>query len=264
MVGELRRQLHIQTTKKIKEPNLQFINALFDDYSRKARLYPAFLAMLPPFAILAGYTDWLEVDLSNVAWMVFAAAGLFLLADLTRQRGKAIERELLKEWGGYPSQTLLRHSDPTFDRHTTDRFHRAAERICKNVLLPNEDDELADGREADQIYKSVNSVLLPLTHDKVKFPIVYKENVTYGFRRNMLGLKPVAVTISVLSIIALLAMEFDTLLTAQVPNEAGMVAFGISLVSLVCWIFLVNKETVRNAAHDYGRQMLLTLDVVSE
>jgi hypothetical protein len=250
--------------KKAKEIKLQLIDSIFDDYSRKARLYPAFLALLPPFVILAGYTDWLEPDVSNVAWMLFAAAGLFLLADLTRQRGKSIERRLLSEWGGYPSQTLLRHSDPTFDKYTTDRLHRAAEQICKNVKLPNKAEEEAAGLEADEVYKSVNSVLLPLTHDKVKFPIIYKENVTYGFRRNMLGLKPVSITIALLSIAFILAAEADKLQSVKLPDEAGLISLCVSFVALLCWVFFVSKDHVRTAAHDYGRQMLLTLDVVKK
>jgi hypothetical protein len=239
---------------------MQLLDNLFDDYSRKARLYPAFLTLLPLFVLAAAYTDWLKFDFSNVAWMIFAAAGLFFLSDFSRQRGKAVEQKLLQSWGGFPSQTLLRHTDPTFDHHTTDRYHRCAERIAEGLVLPTPSQEKESPAEADELYKSVSHSLLPLTRDKAQFSILYKENVTYGFRRNLFGLKSIAIILSVAAIIIVAVLEMDRLILLKMPSERGNVALAASTLTLVCWCFLVTKKSVRTAAHDYGRQLLMSLE----
>ena len=36
-----------------------------------------------------------------------------------------------------------------------------------------------------------------------KFPLVYEENCNYGFRRNMFGLRPIGIAVSVIAAVAL-------------------------------------------------------------
>ena len=58
-----------------------FLQNVLDPYSRRARLYPAFLALLPVFVTIAVYTEWLEINFSSAIWAFVAAAALFFMAD---------------------------------------------------------------------------------------------------------------------------------------------------------------------------------------
>jgi hypothetical protein len=82
---------------------------LFDHYSFRARLQPAFLALLP---IAIGVMAWAPPGAKWMTsiWSLLSAAGFtLLLANMARNRGKGIERELWKSWGGAPTTQLFRH-----------------------------------------------------------------------------------------------------------------------------------------------------------
>src|SRR5437867_453085 len=81
-----------------------------DAYSMRARIQPALLVALPvALAILV--IDPSHVLIGNVAWTVAAwAGGTALVAQLARDRGKAGEAGLFREWGGKPTAVALRHA----------------------------------------------------------------------------------------------------------------------------------------------------------
>jgi hypothetical protein len=88
------------------------IEKLFDHHSFRARLQPAFLALLP---IAIGAFAWAQPDAKwlTAIWGVLLSAGFtFLLANVARNWGKSIEPKLWNSWGGAPTTQLLRHSGP--------------------------------------------------------------------------------------------------------------------------------------------------------
>ena len=199
-----------------------------DPYERKARLYPALLAALPVIVFVSIYTEWFTFDIKNALYITIVAAGLFWLSGKTRNLGKAVENRLVAKWGGMPSVTLLRHRDSVLDRYTTERYHKAAAGLA-DIPLPDHAEEEIDPTDADERYRAVTSALLSKTRDVNEYPLLFKENINYGFWRNLRGVKPIGCAFSVT--IVVLGLWFDRALVSnlQLPDgaEFAVAASGI-------------------------------------
>ena len=235
---------------------------IFDAYTRKARLYPAFLALLPVMTVIAAYTDWGNLEPASALWLIVIFAALHFLSDFTRQLGKTVEKKLLAEWGGFPSKTLLRHGDENIDPVTTQRYHRAAERLIEGVTMPTAEEEQADRKRSDDAYNTVTQFLLPRTRDTATYGLLLKENINYGFRRNMLGLRSIAIFILIASAVFVIWQAWAAIEILAIPNQRELTLLIGAVVLLFAWIFLVTKDRVRAAGVDYAKQLLMCLDTL--
>ena len=178
---------------------LDIFSALMDSYDRKARLNPVLLAIIPPVGVLVGlYAVRLQAQTALVG--LLATFGIFyLLTSICRNLGKRLENSLYKSWGGKPTTQLLRHRDNTIDPITKKRYHTFLSQKIK-TKFPTEDQELKKQNMADNVYSSAIEWLLGQTRDKKKFNLLFLENISYGFSRNCLGIKYIAISIALLSI----------------------------------------------------------------
>lgn len=243
----------------------------FDGYNRTARLYPALLTLAPivltvalakPDAISAGI-----VQATVSAVVVFG--GTYLLASVARSRGKIREQKLLKLWGGWATTILLRHSDSTIDPETKARYHRLLEALTGKPL-PTRGEELLDTEGCDHRYRAATTQLMEARRDS-KYKLVHAENASYGFRRNLLGLRPVGIAICLCAmLIAFIAWQVvvegdGKLLLAMadwdrpVPMNL-LVAFILDFVFALLWLLLVTPSFVRQAANEYALALFRTLD----
>jgi len=230
-----------------------------DPYERKARLYPALLALLPVIILIALYTNWLTFDVENALYIAVAAAGLFWLAGKTRDLGKDVENRLVTKWEGMPSVTLLRHRDSVLDRYTTERYHKAAA-VLADVSLPNLTEEENDPADADERYRAVTSALLSKTRDTSEYSLLFKENINYGFWRNLRGVKPIACALAIGLVVFGLWVDRVLVYDLQ-PPEGTELAVAISgIMLLFAWITTVTDGAVRRAAQNYAQRLLEALD----
>jgi hypothetical protein len=75
-----------------------------------------------------------------------------LLAHFSRYRGRIVETTLLLTWGGLPTTAFLRHSDPTLDEHTKDRYHRFLGENITGLTISTKQDEADNPVAADAKY----------------------------------------------------------------------------------------------------------------
>ena len=115
---------------------------------------------------------------------------IYAAASIARGRGKLLEESLVKEWGGLPTTILLRHSDDFFDSGTKKRYHYDAQARL-GIQMPTAAEESLDPIAADDVYRSVARRLRELTREDKK--LLLKENIAYGFHRNMLAMKGVGI-----------------------------------------------------------------------
>jgi hypothetical protein len=159
-----------------------------DAYTLRARLFPAILAVAPALAALALLISWDKIALSNV----IATAGLlvlvFALADFARKLGLRVEPKLYVEMGGKPSVVMFRRSDTSIEEPTKERYRAFIAAKIKEPV-PTAGQEEADRAAADTFYDACGTWLRANTRDAKKFPLLFAENVGYGFRRNLFGLK---------------------------------------------------------------------------
>ena len=241
-----------------------------DPYERQARLWPALLAFLP--IILTTYLLYgpkLSV-LTNGAVVIASCGGLYLLANICRERGKRLEPKLFENWGGKPSTQLLRHRDKTIEGVTKHRYHAFLSRKI-NVAFPDEAQESSDSKAADEVYQSGVRWLLNQTRDTEKFGLLFQENITYGFRRNALGLRPVSLSVAIAAMAWVLVVQgvisfsstrpLNLQMFSATPAEA-IVSLLAAVVMFVVWYLVFTESSVRAAAFTYAETLLRACDAL--
>jgi hypothetical protein len=233
---------------------------LFDAYSLRARLFPAIIAVAPALAALALLISWKSFGLSNLVATLGLLVLMFAIADLSRSRGKAIEGKLYAEYGGMPSITLFRRNDMTLDAGSKDRYREfLAGKL--GVTVPTVHEENTDQGATDAFYGQCGNWLRQNTRDTKKFSILFSENVTYGFRRNLLGVKVLALCLNVIivALCAFILWRTSWAIDTPMGNKATVVL--VVAVAHASYMFLaVSRATVWDAAKAYGRELILSTE----
>jgi hypothetical protein len=243
-----------------------------DPYDRQARLYPALLCLLPLLALVALLYAPNVSALTGVVTIAVSCGGLFLMTNICREMGKRLEDRLYREWGGKPTTQLLRHRDGIIDSVTKRRYHAfLAAKI--NAIFPDAEQEKSDPAKADETYQSGARWLLDQTRPDggKKFDLLFRDNVTYGFRRNALGTQPFGLIIAIASLLWVLAKENVISVTAgklvdlaalgRLPAPA-VASLAVSVVMLLAWLFFFTKSSLRTAAFTYAETLLRTCDTL--
>ena len=235
---------------------------LSDEYSRNARLKPALLVGLPVAFLAATYGLKFTVLLGAMYGPLAAAGVTFLLAQLSRDFGVWRQARLFKNWGGKPSVLKLRHCDPSLNRIMRARYHaRAAELLGRP--MPSAAEESADPEAADSIYDAFCALLLERTRDTKVFRLLFQELMNYGFRRNLLGMKPIGLSLC----LACLAVQAVSVvhafrLTGHV-EILGALFLGVEAFLLLCWVSVIRPDWVRRAADAYAERLLSASEQLS-
>lgn len=254
----------ISVTQMLTKAIAQFT----DPYERQARLYPALIA-LSPLVVLVLSLYGAQLSVLGSAMSALAMCGvLFLFSDFARRKGKAKEFNLWKKWGGKPSTQLLRHADPTFDATSIKRYHAVLAKMT-GLDFPSPEAELANPREADDIYTSAGNMLRELARDTKKFNLLFKDNISYGFRRNGLGLKPIGIVVCLTCLfwivvrhgVGVWATRFHEATDVESFFKADEVAsFFVSIAMLFMWLFYFTEKSVRDAAFSYAEKLVLVCE----
>lgn len=224
---------------------------LFDHYTRNARLIPSLLVLLPAVVAVFVTLPTLQNLLGGlVSVAVYCGAGR-LLAEIGREQGKRKETELFTLWGGTPTTRMLRHRDAP-NAVTLARIHRKLAAITEEPL-PSAGDERSDPTRADAAYEAAVKVLRERSRDRVEFPLVFKENVSYGFRRNLWGMKPIGLAVSLGSAVA---CGWATWRTWPQDATAAIAGAVVAVLFLVFWIMVATPDWVRTPAEAYAERLL--------
>lgn len=230
-----------------------------DLYRARAQLAPAFLVLLPLVASVLAWFPSVGNVLEVVLGVAIAAGGTFFLAQIGRDAGRRKETRLFASWGGKPTTAMLRHSDGTLDAVTKARYHTVLGILVPRIDMPDSASEVDAPKAADEVYDSAVQWLLARTRSTERYRLVFQENVNYGFRRNLWGLKGMGILVSVLAALGNLAV----LLYVEPVGDAliaAVTATAIAGALLLAWVFLVRNAWVRTAAFAYARALLQSCD----
>ena len=239
-----------------------------DAYDRKARLQPALWTAL---SVLVAALLLLPSE--TMAWRLLLgfltyAGGATVLVQHVRNRGKSVEPALFDLWDGKPSVAMLRHRDSRLNTAAKLRYHAFLQSRIPGLKFPSQADEQSCPREADETYESAGVWLRAQTRDSSRFPMVFQENVNYGFRRNLWAMRPTALGIDVLTFLlfALYAASvWQGSMHATLARLSPEVIACAALVgghALVC-LFGIRPNAVRVVAEEYARQLLSACDVLA-
>jgi hypothetical protein len=183
------------------------------------------------------------------------------LASVTRGRGKQLQKSLLAEWGGLPTTIALRHRETSaLDGVSKQRYH-AMVGTKLQIAMPTAQEERADPGRADDVYNGVAKRLRELTRNNKG--LLFKENIAFGFHRNMLAMKPVGVVTSLMGIaygliiakvLQLSPPQFAPINLAD-PGLAATLTLLVSLALLAAWLLYFNKKAVLQVGFAYAEQL---------
>lgn len=232
----------------------------FDAYSIRARLFPAIVAAAPALAALALLISWKSFGLSNLVASLGILVLLYALADLARARGRAVEEELFRKHGGKPSIIMLRRSDSTIDEGSKQRY-RAFLGSKLDTAPPSPVEEEADQSAADAFYGQCGNWLRENTRDTKKFPLLFGENVTYGFRRNLFGVRWLALGLNlvVVAVSALIFWRMGWDIESPMGNKT-LVVLVVAAAHAMYMLLAARRSAVWDASRAYGRQLLLSCE----
>jgi hypothetical protein len=232
----------------------------FDAYSIRARLFPAIIAAAPALAALTLLISWETFGLSNLIASLGLLVMLFAIADFSRARGRKIESKIYEEQGGIPSITMFRRNDQSIDGSSKERYREFLAGKLK-VAVPSSEEERENQDAADVFYGQCGVWLRQNTRNTNAFPILFGENVTYGFRRNLLGVKNFALLLNalVVAICTLILWRMSWEMSAPLGSKTTVVLI-VAAAHAAYMILAVNRNAVCDASRAYGRELILSCE----
>ena len=222
-----------------------------DIYVWKARRGPVLLAALPPaLAVLATFpsADW------KLLLPICMYCSLFMLmGEIGRDRGYQKKDQLFALWGGKPTTVMLRHGEGPFDETTLAKLHAWLSSVT-GVPVPSRRKESVSPDDADEIYEAYVGHLRDETRDTKQYLLVFEENVSYGFRRNVWGLRPYGIALATIGTLGS-AVNLPWLLNGP-RGSMAIATTPVSLVLLQFWLFWVNPGWVRIPASAYTERLM--------
>jgi len=240
------------------------LDQLFDKYSLRARHLPTLLVVAGPLMVASLLFPKVYERMSATAASIGLSVSLslvvlFFISHVLRQRGRAVEKRMTAKEGGLPTTCWLRHRDTNLDPVTKARYHAFLAKNVPGLPVPSQSHEQQRPEMADDIYRSAIKWLLENRRDTTKYALVLEENVQYGFRRNMLGSKWIAIFLTLLPLMGAyawgaykgVAPEFDT---------DHLAVLAVAAIAVAGWTFFVTEEWVRDASRGYARALLATCE----
>ena len=232
-----------------------------DEYGIKARYYPALLATLPSLTALAILISEGTLGISTAVASCTIPVIVFGSADFARQRGRKIEKRIRDDMGGNPSTTIMRYSDNTLDDVSKDKYRKFySMKIHQEV--PTREQEKDDLKSGDQFYERGAAWVRENTRDTKKFRVLFSENITYGFRRNLLGLKWLGIGLNALLclVCVILFIKGPAAYFGANGGTKVIVVVVLALIHSIYMGFFVTAENVAEAARIYARQLILSIE----
>lgn len=237
-------------------------NRMFDEYGRKAQLYPALLVLLAPLVTVAAlFPGLMSVSAKGSVTTLFVGCGaLYLLANIARESGKRSQKRLFPS--GMPTPQWLRHRDSTLEAPTKRRY-KAFLSKRSGLRFPSATREAEDPGAADERYQSAVRWLIDNTRDNQR---VRQELTAYGFRRNLYGLRPwgLASTITSATVAVWILWDRHGLAITAAPVETLIAVVVVGLMIPVLWLFAVTSTWVRSAADSYAVALFGCCDLPEE
>lgn len=229
----------------------------FDEYDLKARLAPAFITLVPPtFLLLLWWPTVMSLGEAAVAGLVGMAL-LVALTFLVASQGARLERKWGDAIGKPHSARLLSHSATDFSAAEKAKIHGFFERHGQPI--PSAEEEAEDGEGAQESRMVAVGWLITVSRPEAKSTLLLKENIGYGFWRNLRALKWPALAV------AFASLALDLYLVARIGRDDPDFARGVA-VAVVCaltilfLVVFVTRKAVVQASLAYARRLFALRD----
>lgn len=196
--------------------------------------------------------------------MLIAFGGLLLLSQIARDAGKRKEPRLFATWGGMPSITIFRHLDGRIDSVTKAKYHVQMSKLVAGADAPSPEFEGANPDAADQVYRAWSTFIRVNTRDTKKYALLFQENINYGYRRNVWGMKPAGILIAALAVASAgvwiwLLYRSSSKISVELSGAAA-----IDFALLLLWVFHFKPSWVRIPAEAYAERLIEAIDSLAK
>lgn len=225
-------------------------------YAWYARTTPMFLVLVP---LGLGISVWFpETTWERLAGIILAPAALaILLGEKGRDRGRRLQATLWASWGGPLLTQYLRHRDSTINQLLKAEYHGKLAWLLPNIRIPSASEEAADPVAADQVFDAcAQHIVNVVREDPKRFDTAFRENRSYGFRRNLWGIRPLGTLFSICGLLASMSYLYARYADCQFFTLTWLSSTVICAGLLFFWAFLVNSDWVRAANDAYARRVL--------
>lgn len=231
---------------------------LFNPYERRAQLSPMLIALAPAFALAVMYVPGIpNISIKSASAFLLYGTISTLLATQARQAGKRREPALKVEWGGWPSMMIFRHRDNHIDPITKTNLHKAMAKSVPSTFAPTPAQEAEDPAGCDNVYLAWSEYLRKIARNQdKKYPHVFRESMSYGFHRNLYGLKFFGIALLVLGSAVTGIVAWQKWLLTQALPHPELICLGVFFSLLLFWILAVTRSSVKRAAYDYAMRLL--------
>lgn len=233
------------------------MSGLIDRYTLGARVAPVAVVAFPFFLAVSAWIPFSHWPLKLAGGGVAVTMAGFVLGQLARDAGKAIEGPIWASWGGPPTVRMLRHRDATIAAGSKARVHKRLIELGVVNAMPSDVAEEQDPSAADRIYKTCSDWLRNKALElkaRSPFDVVHSENITYCFRRNLLGIKQYGMAILALAIVAAI--------TAFVSGRQPFLeACGLAVLAAFL-VFGATEAAMKKAADDYSMRLLNAVEAI--
>ena len=162
------------------------MNNLFNEYGRKARLFPALLCVIP-FLVLKHFLIDPHLDLSFTDTLFTKIAGdislstvlMYLLAQVNRLVSKLIFEDKTK----FPTTQMLLSSSPEMSAELRSRIDQRIRNDFKLSLPTSTEEELSIDNAKTRIKEIVHLIINKVGNGT----LLLQHNIEYGFARNLIG-----------------------------------------------------------------------------
>jgi len=222
---------------------------MIDQYSLKARVYPLLITLFPILILGLSFSIKYDTIITSLSSVGIISLFTYLFSQLGRDLGKKKEKELWRKWGGAPTNIIMQDSG-YIDKITRDRYFAKLETLCP---LENKD-------EIENKLKFWTKFLISKTRDTQKFNLLFKENISYGFRRNLFGLKPIGLTVVVIALIFNIVIGTDWPLKFEELSPNWLIPNSGLFILFLFWLLVVNANWVKIPAFGYAERLFESVE----
>lgn len=235
---------------------------IIDKYNLNTRLYPMVIFCLPILLLCVIFSFPFDKYINIIKSISIIGPLSFFVQQIVRDAGKNKEKALWEAWGGPPTTQILRWRDKTLDIITKRRYHLKLQELYSSAVVPNANFEHEHPAEADEIYEAYVKYLRTKTRDTKKYSLLFIENINYGYRRNLWGMKSYAITLLIFLILANFGYFFCVNKYLHPNNFLVNFFLGESMLIIFIsfWIVKVNANWVRIPANVYAERLLESVE----
>lgn len=99
------------------------------------------------------------------------------------------------------SVSIFRHANMRMDSITKVRCHTKMSSLVREASAPTAEEEISDPVAADRVYTAWSTYIRVRTRDTRKYALLFQENINYGYRRNVWGLRPTGIVVTSVSFV---------------------------------------------------------------